>query len=165
MRVVSDSDVVIHLAKLNKLSLIREIYGHIFIPKYVEKEIINWQYDEVDVIKSAICEDVLRVRETNEERANMISEKYRIHKGEAHAKELAERLSANTFLSNERKVRIVAKKEGFSVAGTIGLILRGVVKNYITKNEATKLLNRLKTSEFRVHPNIIDHAVNSLKKM
>jgi predicted nucleic acid-binding protein len=45
--------------------------------------------------------------------ARSIAERYSIHIGESHVKVLAKELRAKTFLSNERKVRIVAKKEGF----------------------------------------------------
>lgn len=40
-RAVSDSDVIIHLAKLNELTLIRELYGCAYIPEYVEFEIVG----------------------------------------------------------------------------------------------------------------------------
>lgn len=39
MPVVSDADVIIHLSKLRKLSLLRLLYSEIAIPRYVETEI------------------------------------------------------------------------------------------------------------------------------
>ena len=74
-RVVSDSDVIIHLAKLNKLDLIRELYE---------------------------CAQIV--------------------------------------------------------------ILRGMNQGCLTKEEAIKLLNKLKASGFRIHPNIIDSAIDSLEE-
>ena len=38
-------------------------------------------------------------------------------------------------------------------AGTVGVILRGANQGCLTKEEAIKLLNKLKASEFRIHPN------------
>ena len=125
-RAVSDSDVIIHLAKLNELNLIKELYECAHIPRYVELEMVRCQYDEVGIIEEAVRHGVLKVYETDDSKARSIAERHGIHIGEAHVKVLAEELHAEIFLSNERKVRIVAKSEGFSVVGTIGIVLRGV---------------------------------------
>ena len=164
MQVVSDSDVIIHLAKLDKLTLIKGLYESAFIPEYVKSEIMRYQYDEAGIIEDGVRQGILKVHKTDESRARNIARRYGIHIGEAHAKELAEDLHAKIFLSNERKVRVVAKEEKFSVVGTIGIILRGANQGYLTKEEAVKLLNRLKASEFRIHPSIANHAIDSLKK-
>jgi predicted nucleic acid-binding protein len=58
---VSDSDVIIHLAKLNELTLISELYGGAYIPEYVESEMVNYQYDEAGLIKDAIQQGILKV--------------------------------------------------------------------------------------------------------
>lgn len=163
-RAVSDSDVIIHLAKLNELNLIRELYECAHIPRYVELEMVRSQYDEVGIIEETVRHGVLKVYETDDSKARSIAGRYGIHIGEAHVKELAEELDAEIFLSNERKVRIAAREEGFFVAGTIGIILRGMGQGCLTKEEAIKLLNKLKASEFRIHPNIIDRAIDSLEE-
>src|SRR3990170_1137933 len=96
----------------------------------------------------------LKVHETRESRAKGLAKRYGIHIGEGHVKELAEKLNARIFLSNERKVRIAAKMEGFSVAGSIGIILRSVTLKYLTEEEAAGLLEKLGGDEFRIHPDI-----------
>ena len=163
-RVVSDSDVIIHLAKLNKLKLIRELYEYAHIPRYVELEMVRYQYDEVGIIEEAVHQGVLKVYETDDSKARSIAGRYGIHIGEAHVKELAEELHAEIFLSNERKVRIAAKEEGFFVVGTVGVILRGANQGCLTKEEAIKSLNKLKASGFRIHPSIIGGAIDSLEE-
>ena len=163
-RVVSDSDVIIHLAKLKKLDLIRELYECAQIPRYVELEMVRYQYDEVGIIEEAVRHVVLKVYETDDSKARSIAGRYGIHIGEAHVKVLAEELHAEIFLSNERRVRIAAKEERFFVAGTVGIILRGMNQGCLTKEEAIKLLNKLKASGFRIHPNIIGSAIDSLEE-
>src|SRR3989337_2590267 len=106
---VSDSDVIIHLAKLNELILIKELYGCAHIPEYVESEIVHHQHDDTGVIEDAIHLGILKVHKTRESRAKGLAKRYGIHIGEGHVKELAEKLDARIFLSNERKVRIAAK--------------------------------------------------------
>ncbi len=160
---VSDSDVIIHLAKLNELTLIKELYGCINIPKYVLSEIINYQYNETNLIEEAIQKGILKVHETRDRRAKELARRYGIHTGEGHVKELAEKLNAKIFLSNEKKVRIAAKTEGFVVVGTIGVILRSAVLNILTIEEAKILLEELKGENFRIHPDIITNAIGSLR--
>lgn len=134
---VSDSDVIIHLAKLNELRLIEE----------------------------AIRLGILTVHETSESKAKGLAKRYGIHIGEGHVKELAEKLDASIFLSNEKKVRIAAKMEGFPVAGSIGIILRSMNLKYLTAEEAAGLLEKLRGDEFRIHPDIINKAMDSCKRL
>lgn len=164
-RAVSDSDVIIHLAKLNVLVLIKELYGCAHIPEYVESEIVRYQHDDTGVIEEAIRLGILKVHETSERRAKGLAKRYGIHIGEGHVKELAENLDANIFLSNEKKVRIAAKMEGFPVAGSIGIILRSVTLKYLTVEEAAGLLEKLRGDEFRIHPDIINKAIDSCKRL
>lgn len=164
-RAVSDSDVIIHLAKLNELTLIRELYGCAYIPEYVEFEIVRYQYDEANLINEAIHQEILKVHKTSESRAKELAKKYGIHVGEGHVKELAEKMKVKIFLSNEKKVRAAARIEGFTVAGTVGVILRGVTENFLRVEEAVGLLEKLRGEEFRIHPNIISKAIDSCKML
>lgn len=162
LTVVSDSDVIIHLSKLNELRLLGILYKTVHIPRYVEYEMVSNQYDEIEKIKDFIRKGVLKVLETDDKRVKDIMKKYNIHIGEGHVKGLAAELHAMIFLSNERKVRLVAKKEGFRVVGSVGIVLRCVVENILSMKETLVLLERLKDREFRIHPNVIDSAIDSL---
>lgn len=76
---------------------------------------------------------------------------------------MGEKLKATLFLSNERKVRKAAKEEGFAVAGTIGIILKAVKNGLIDKAEAISLLEKMKAQDFRIHPDILQKAINAIK--
>lgn len=165
MPVVSDSDVIIHLAKLDKLDLLEELYGEVGIPRYIKGEIVSCQYSEVEVIKDAINRGSLKVYETDKNKAKDIVKRHGIHIGEAHVKELGANLHAGIFLSNERKVRLAAVAENFTVVGTIGTILRATNQGFLSGEKAVKLVKKLKASEFRIHPNIVDSAINSLGRI
>ena len=41
--VVSDADVIIHLSKLEKLSLLQTLYTEVAVPEYVKSEILNME--------------------------------------------------------------------------------------------------------------------------
>ncbi len=69
------------------------------------------------------------------------------------------------FLSNERKVRKAAKEEGFTVAGTIGIILKAVKGGLIDNAEAMSLFEKMKAEDFRIHPDILQKAINAIKEL
>lgn len=90
---------------------------------------------------------------------------HHIHVGEAHVKALGEKPNASLFLSNERKVRKAAKEEGFIVSGTIGIILKAVKDGLIDKAEARSLFEKMKTKDFRIHPDILQKAIKAIKEI
>ena len=47
MHVVSDADVLIHLSKLEKLSLLKLLYNEVAIPEYVKTEILRKDHKEL----------------------------------------------------------------------------------------------------------------------
>jgi|SRR3972149_8804046 len=160
IRVVSDADVIIHLSKLEKLALLQTLYTEVAVPEYVKSEILNKENAEIqNAIKS-----FLKVVATDEITAKTIAQEHGIHIGEAHVKSLGEELTASIFLSNERKVRKAAKEEGFAVAGTIGIILKAVNSGIIKKSEAIVLLEKMKSQDFRIHPDILERAIILLRE-
>jgi predicted nucleic acid-binding protein len=61
-------------------------------------------------------------------------------------------------------VRKAAIEEGFRVAGTIGVILRAAYIHVITVSEALSLLDLMKSEDFRIHPDLVQEAINALRK-
>ena len=161
MHVVSDADVIIHLSTLKKLSLLQSLYTEVSIPEYVKSEITSKNNPDIQKALNSF----LKVFRTAKDKAGDIAQKHGIHIGEAHVKALGEELKAHFFLSNERKVRKAAKEEGFSVVGTIGVILKAVKNSLIDMSEAESLLEKMKAEEFRIHPDILQKAINSIKKI
>jgi predicted nucleic acid-binding protein len=161
MRAVSDADVIIHLSKLDKLSLLQSLYTEIAIPEYVKSEILS--KDSPQIQKAILS--FIKIFKISKDKAGNIARKHGIHIGEGHVKALGEELKSSLFLSNERKVRKAAKEEGFAVAGTIGVILRAVKKGLLSKVEAISLLKKMKSQDFRIHPDILQRAINSVEKI
>lgn len=161
MRVVSDADVLIHLSKLGKLSLLQSLYKEVALPEHVKSEIIIKEDSELQKAFNSF----LKVFETSKDKADDIAKRHHIHVGEAHVKVLGEKLNAALFLSNERKVRKAAKEEGFIVSGTIGIILKAAKKGLINKSEAMSLFEKMRTKDFRIHPDILQKAINAIKEI
>ncbi len=161
MRVVSDADVIIHLSKLEKLSLLQSLYNEVAVPEYVKSEILIKE----DAAIQRAFNSFLKVFAISKTKAAVIAKEHNIHIGEAHVKLLGEELKATLFLSNERKVRKAAKEEGFTVVGTIGIILKAVKNELIDMPEAISLLEKMKAQDFRIHPDILQKAMNSISEI
>ena len=161
MLVVSDADVLIHLSKLEKLSILKALYKEVAVPKHVKSEVLVRE----DTKLQNAFNSFLKVSATSWDKAEKIAKKHHIHTGEAHVKVLGEELRATVFLSNEKKVRKAAKEEGFTVCGTIGIILRAVKKELIDKSEAEALFEKMKAKDFRIHPDILKKAISAIKEI
>ncbi|MBI5203958.1 MAG: DUF3368 domain-containing protein [Nitrospirae bacterium] len=161
MRVVSDADVLIHLSKLEQLSLLKSLYNEVAIPEYVKRELFEKEHKELQKALNSF----LKTYQTSEEKAGEIAKNHGIHSGEAHVKALGEKLKATLFLSNERKVRKAAKEEGFIVVGTIGIILKAVKNDVIKKSEAITLLGKMTAEDFRMHPDILKKAIDIAREL
>jgi len=159
MLVVSDADVIIHLLKLEKLSLLQLLFNEIFVPVYVEQE-IRFKEDPAFALAAG---SYIKIRVTSQDAAEQLAAAHGIHTGEAHVKALGEELKAKIMLTNERKVRIAAREEGFQAVGTIGVILRAVHVKSLEKAVAQRLLEEMRDASFRIHPDILQKAQDALK--
>lgn len=160
MLVVSDADVIIHLLKLEKLPLLQILFNEVFIPAYVEQEV---RFKENSAF--ALAASYIKTQATSQDAAEQIAASHGIHAGEAHVKTLGEEMNANIMLTNERKVRIAAREEGFQAVGTIGVILRAVHVKSLNKAEAQSLLNKMRDTSFRIYPDILQKAQDALKML
>ncbi|MDP3297154.1 MAG: DUF3368 domain-containing protein [Thermodesulfovibrionia bacterium] len=156
MRVVNDSDVIIHLSKLEKLSLFHSLYKEVAIPEHIKLEILIKKNIELQKAFNSF----LKVFATSKDKAGDIAKKHNIH-----VKVLGEELKATLFLSNERRVRKAATEEGFIVSGTIGIILKAVKNGLIAKSEAVSLMEKMKAQDFRIHPDILQKVMNTIKEI
>ena len=76
MRVVSDADVLIHLSKLKKLSLIQSLYKEVAIPDYVKSEILIKEDTELQKALNSF----LKVFTISKDKAEDIAKRHNIHK-------------------------------------------------------------------------------------
>lgn len=159
MHVVSNADVIIHLSKLKKLSLLQSLYTEGAILNYIRSEISSKHNKSIQHALNSF----LKVFPVSKDKTEKIANNHDIHIGEANVKSLGEELKASIFLSNERKVRHAAKEEGLNVVGTIGIIFKAARLKIIEKPEASSLLEKMGSQDFRIHPDILQKALLAVK--
>jgi predicted nucleic acid-binding protein len=125
--IVSNASPLIVLLKINKLSILKELFEKIVVPETVYKEITAKEHDKLIFDKL----EWIKVRSARNIEMTALLEKL-IDRGEAEAIVLARELSA-ILLIDDAKARKYAKLLNIEVIGTLGLLKiakrRGLVRS------------------------------------
>jgi predicted nucleic acid-binding protein len=121
-KVISNSSTIIHLAKINELTLLKEYYQTITIPAKVQKECIFEGEDrkEVEIIKGADWINVEHVKDQNLVKLLRTT----LDDGESEAIALAVETGADLILLDDSDAREKARLFGLNITGIIGILLR-----------------------------------------
>lgn len=151
MIVVADTSPITALLHLERLSLLSELYGAVYMPEAVATELktlTGFGYDVSFLSNSAVfiirpALDTGRVQKLSEE----------LDAGEAEAIVLATELKAGLLLIDERLGKEVAQAAGITCKGVVGLLLDAKEKGLVplVKPLLDDLMQNLK---FRLSPNI-----------
>ena len=131
MIVVSDTSPLTALLTVQKAELLLQIVGEVVIPDSVKNE-LSHSHDSLPTW--------LHVRPIkNKTQAQLYSKSVDV--GEAEAITLAREIKADYLLMDERKGRRLAKQEGLTVVGLLGIVL--IAKRTGLINSARALLLQL----------------------
>ncbi|SHH79471.1 DUF3368 domain-containing protein [Clostridium grantii] len=121
-KVVVNSTPLISLSIINKLEVLKELYGRVYVPYGV--------YEEVCLEGEArIGADFLRnnnfliVEEIKNEDARKFFQTS-LHKGEVEVMILADELKADLCIIEDLLARKYAKHLGFTITGTLGILIK-----------------------------------------
>ena len=124
MLVVSNTSAILNLAIIDRLSLIREQFTTITIPKGVLEELrVGENLPGSKKILEALDVKWLQVEEVQDS-AMLLILKRELDAGEAEAIALALETRAQWVLLDESEARRIAKALGLKVTGVLGILLR-----------------------------------------
>lgn len=151
MIVVTNSTILIGLAKIGKLNILPKIFSKIYIPDEVYQEIVEKgkRKSGSEKIKKARWIELKTVRDRVHVNLLMAS----LEKGEAEVLCLAKELKADLLLADEEKVRKSAILAGFPVMGIVGLLL--LAKDLRLIKEVRSYLYELQRKKFRISERIV----------
>lgn len=115
MIVVADTSPLLHLARIGRLELVASALGPVVVPRTVWSELIQ-PGTRAEVIKALRAATWIELRD-DPEPADL-----GLDPGETAAILLAEALSADALLIDERRGRAVAQERGLAVIGTLGVL-------------------------------------------
>jgi len=133
---ISNTSPIIYFTKINKLDLLRRLYGSIIITKEVEDELLFNNKPDFELIKRAIEENLFTIKSPSSNLDLFLG------KGENSAINLALELKKPLIIDDSRGIR-VAQSLGVETLRTTSVILSAVKKKMITKKEALNMINNI----------------------
>ncbi len=162
--IVSNSTVLIYLAKIGKLNLLKKLFIDVLIPVEVFNEVVvngkEQQHFDAFLVERAIEDGWIKVRKIKIDKE--LTE-FGIDKGEAEAISLAKSLGL-AILIDQTHARIAAKAFGLKPWGTIFVLLAALRKKYLTLEGYQDSLEELVKAGFRMSDEVYLAAVRMGKK-
>lgn len=155
MVVVSDSSVITGLLALNRIELLRELFGQVLISDSVFKELTSLKDFGYDVEK--LNQTWIKITQIeNIQKRNILLK--RLDLGEADSIILAIEKNVDFILMDERKGRKIAKEIGLKIVGLIGILIQAK-KNGLISNLKSELQFLTSKLEFRMSKQLIERAL------
>ena len=153
--VISNNSPLVGLFGLNLLSLLRDLYTEVWIPRKVEKEFLK----KDPIVRREALENapwIKTVDLTDPETAAVYVE---LDDGEAETLALADEHDARLILLDEKVGRQKAEEAGLTIKGTIGILLEAKSEGLI--DVIKPLLIRLRDNEMYLSDSLINNALRS----
>lgn len=164
MIIISDSSPLIALVKKQELTLLKDLFNNILIPKAVYDELIDENISNSDQIlhlKREFEKEWIKVKKIK----NFTYPDLGLGKGETEAINASfEMVDDVLLLIDEEKGRKVSKRLGITILGTLGILLLAKKRKLKTDNELKVNLNTLITQGFYLSSNVILRFLEELEK-
>ena len=121
-KVVSNSTPLIALSQVNRLYIIKELFGSIIIPDAVFVEVAADKKGRAGKDEVSIAKWIRTMKVSNPLAADFLS--VNLDPGEAEAITLSKEIKANLLLIDDKDGRKAAKSVDIPITGTVGLLLR-----------------------------------------
>lgn len=143
MEAVTNSTVLILLAKINRLNLLK-ILNKIYTTTEIKNEVLNGK--EIPLKEKSELENFFNKQVTIIDCDNLID--FDLESGENSALSLCSHIKINTFLCDDKKARQKADLLSIKSIGTLGIILINLREKRISKEEAKNILNLLVNNSY-----------------
>ena len=162
--IVSNSTILIFLAKINKLDLLKRLFNFVLIPEAVKKESVDEgkkkNYIDATQIEKAINDGWIKVEHVQIEN---IIENLNIDEGEAEAISLAHQKKIK-LLMDQSHARDAAKLLKLQPRGTLYVLYLALSKKIINYDEYLNLLEELIGYGFRMSQEVYLEAIRMGKE-
>jgi len=151
--VVVNNTPLVGLWLLDRLDLLRLLYGSVLIPREVRNEFLA--ADSSARRQKLEKASWIAVRTVSGERR--VLSYTGLDRGEAEVLALAEEVDASLVILDERKGRKYAQRMGFSLTGTLGVLLVAKERGHLASLE--QALATLASQGFHLHPALVQEAL------
>ena len=152
MKVVSDTSPICYLLLIGEINLLPALFGSVLIPEAVAAELAD--PGATTKIRRWVAEPPswIEIRRLQDATPSLANDLTRLHRGEREAIQLAQEISADLLLLDEREARRVAENRDLAITGLVGLLDRAANKGLVDLQVAVA---RLRKTNFRVHPKLL----------
>ena len=151
-KVIVNATPLIALCHVNRLSLLRELYGEIVIPKAV--------YEEISAKEESLCKieverslDWIKIQDISSNTEKQLF-KSQLHAGEVEVMLLAMEQSADVVIIDDKNAKKCAKHLGLPVTGTLGVLMKSKQCGYI--EELKPILEELLEKKIYISHELIE---------
>ncbi len=156
MKTVSNTGPLIALAKVDHLFLLKQLFGQVFIPPAVYRELLAKSGPETDALDSAFA-DFITITSPPPFPAEVEEATAHLGPGERQAIALAYDQKA-LLLIDERLGRETARRLGLSVSGTAGIIILAKRNGFISS--VRSLLEEIRRRGYWLSDALLDTAAS-----
>lgn len=152
-KIISNTTPILSLLKINKLELLKEIYGTIIIPRAVFQEIEKGKdklyYQNLSLV------NWIRIKKIKNKESRTYF--FDLDDGEAEVLILANEQNADLVILDEIMGRRYAKQLEINLTGTVGVLLKAKEKGLV--KSIRELLNELTEKGTWLNPKLILKAI------
>lgn len=131
MKVVTNSTPLIALSNINRLELLREVYNTIYIPEEVYTEVVINGIGKPGSVAVETADWITCQPVADKDQVLILHNRTLIDLGECGAIVLAQEISAERIIIDDRVARQVAIAKGLPVIGTVGVLRIAKVRRII----------------------------------
>ena len=153
--VISNNSPLVGLFGLNLLSLLKDLYTEVWIPREVEKEFLK----KDPIVRREALKNAPWIKTVDLTNPQAAAVYIGLDAGEAEALTLADEHDARLILLDEKIGRREAKKIGLAVKGTAGILLEAKKEGLIDVVEP--LLIRLQDNGMHLSERLINKALQA----
>jgi predicted nucleic acid-binding protein len=156
--VVSDSGPLIHLAQINRLQILQQLFGAVQVTPSVKKEVVNEgirrKCPDAEIVGNAFQDGWLKVEALS---APTLKQAAKLSDGEGISPADAEVILLSLkkkalFLSDDIALAMIAQMYGLKTWGTWNLLLEALSNNLITITELGEAMEELGKRKFKLNP-------------
>ena len=153
MKVVSDTSPICYLLLIDQIDLLPGLFKSIFVPEAVLEELGHPSVEETVRRWAAAPPTWVEIGKVQAPSESLPRDLARLHRGEREAIQLADQISADLVLLDERDARRVATQRGLSITGLIGVLDRAASARMV---ELEAAVARLIRTNFRISPRLLE---------
>jgi uncharacterized protein len=168
---VSNTSPLIWLAKVGKLTLLKDLFHEILITEEVYKEAVERGlqegFSDALVIKEAVDQGWIKISKLDETEVaqckKIMKHAFEIHMGEAQAIVLAHKMGASTLLlMDESSGRAFAEAWGLKVKGALYVVMTALRGQLLNGEEAKETVLTFVRRGFRIEPKLLARVIEEI---